>query len=460
MKKEDILQLIKNGETQEAEFKEGCPANHEISQIICAFANTDGGCFIMGVSKKGEITGLSGNFDKIQQEIANANQAVYSPPIISTKIFEVASKKIIVIKIERANDKNAHTFRGVVYIRVGSTTRKLEGQSLFDFLKNKQILCFDEQESEARLEDIDVARIKSYLTKRGQPDFLKSKTTSDFIVSNMLGKQNGYLKIKNVTSLFFAKEPYQWHSQNEMRVVRFSGIEPITVVSQRDFRLDPMDNIDQVLSFVRDNISKRFIIPENSPRRIEIEEYPMPALREAIVNAVAHRDYFSYDSIQISIFDDRIEISNPGGLPEGLTKNYFGKRSVRRNPITYRLLRDCHYVEGLGIGVPKIINEMRKAGLKDPEFNFEGGFFAVVLRNTKSIIKPIEGAKDLSHRQLNAIQYLKQNKSIKSRTYANINTVSLPIALKDLSEMIKFGYLRKVGSFRGAYYVLNEEKIK
>ena len=135
MKKEEILNLIKGGETQEVEFKEGCPAHHEISQIICALANTDGGFLIFGVSKKGEIKGLSCNLDRFQQDISNANQEVHSRPIISTRVFEVESKNIVIVKIERSNDKNAHTYKGAVYVRIGSTITKLEGQTLFDFLK-------------------------------------------------------------------------------------------------------------------------------------------------------------------------------------------------------------------------------------------------------------------------------------------------------------------------------------
>lgn len=459
MKKEELLILIKNGETQEVEFKEGCPANHEVSETICALANTDGGNFILGISNKGEIRGLTCNLDGLQRDIANANQAIHSIPIISTTIFDIESKKVLLIEVKQANDKNAHTFKGVVYVRIGSNTKRLEGQALFDFLKNKQILCFDEQESDAKIEDIDENRVKSYLSKRGQKDYLKSNSIADFIASNMLGKINGQIKIKNVATLFFSKEPYKWFPQNEIRVIRFSGTQPINVISQKDVRADPIENIENTIIFIRENISKRFIIPEGSLRRVEIEEYPMNAIREAVINAVAHRDYFSYDSVQINIFEDRIEISNPGGLPEGLTKEFFGKRSVRRNPITYRLLRDCHYVEGLGTGIPKMINEMRKSGLKDPIFNFEGGFFVVTLKNIKSTIKPIEGIKDLNQRQINAIDYLRQNRTIKSKTYANINNVSLPIALKDIKELTKFKYLKKIGSYRGAYYILNEEKL-
>ena len=458
MKQEELLTLIKNGETQEVEFKEGCPNGHKLAEIICGLANTDGGFLILGISEKGEVKGLRCDLDKLQQDIANTRQNIHSSPHVSTTIHTIDDKKIILVEINKANDKNAHTYNGAVYVRIGSTTHKLEGQELFDFLKNKQILCFDEQDSEAKLEDIEENRVKNYLIKRGQADYLKSNNIQEFIISNMFGKLNGKLKLKNIATLFFAKEPHRWHPQSEVRIVRFSGTEPINVVSQRDFRSDPIENIEQTITFIRENISKRFIIPEDSPRRIEIEEYPTAVIREAIVNAIAHRDYYSYDSIQINLFEDRIEISNPGGLPQGLTKEFFGKRSVRRNPLTYRILRDSHYVEGLGLGVPQMRNEMRKAGLRDPEFNFEGGFFVVTLRNAKGNIKPVEELKDLNSRQINALDYLRQNKTIKSKTYANINEVSLPIALKDINELIKFKYIKKVGEYRGAYYVLSEKR--
>src|SRR3989338_790778 len=110
----------------------------------------------------------------------------------------------------------------------------------------------------------------------------------------MLGKSNGDIRLNNVAVLFFSKEPYKWFPQNEIRVVKFSGTEPINVLSQRDFRLNPFENIDQSLDFIRQFISKRFIIPEDSARRVEIDEYPSSVIREAVINAVAHRDYFSY----------------------------------------------------------------------------------------------------------------------------------------------------------------------
>jgi ATP-dependent DNA helicase RecG len=198
----------------------------------------------------------------------------------------------------------------------------------------------------------------------------------------------------------------------------------------------------------------------DSPRREDTYEYPPKVIREAITNAITHRDYFNINSVQVSIFDDRIEIVNPGGLPKGLSEQLFGTISVQRNRLTYRILRDMNYIEGLGLGISRMRNEMRHAGLFEPEFLHTDYFFRITLRNMKSRIKPIDGLKDLNERQVRAIEYLRTNKTIKTQQYAKMSRISITMALLDLKELLNHNYLKKVGSFRGAYYVLNEEKLK
>ena len=133
MDKEKLIQIIKTGENQEIEFKEGCPSETKLSEVICGFANADGGFLFLGIGKNGEVKGLECNLDKLQQNIANARQHISSSPHISTTIHTITDKRIVVIEVAKANDKNAHTFNGAVYVRMGSTTQKLEGQSLIDF---------------------------------------------------------------------------------------------------------------------------------------------------------------------------------------------------------------------------------------------------------------------------------------------------------------------------------------
>ncbi len=173
---------------------------------------------------------------------------------------------------------------------------------------------------------------------------------------------------------------------------------------------------------------------------------------------VYRRDYFSKDSIQIYLFSNRIEVTSPGSLPTGLPKELFGTLSVRRNPIIYRLLRDYGYVEGLGSGVPRMINAMRNHGLKDPEFGIYERFFRIVLHNEEGKQKPIEEYAALNERQMKCIEFLKKHKSIKTKKYEEMNNTSFGTAIADIKELLKFKYIKKVGSYRGAYYVLNEEE--
>src|SRR3989338_4452236 len=114
MNREELLKLIKGGETQEVEFKESFQSNQDISKIICSFANTDGGFLFLGISKNGEIKGVKGDLDKLQQDIANSGQNIFSPPLISTTLHNFDGKQIALIEIIKANDKNAHTFNGAV----------------------------------------------------------------------------------------------------------------------------------------------------------------------------------------------------------------------------------------------------------------------------------------------------------------------------------------------------------
>ncbi|MBD3388595.1 MAG: hypothetical protein GF416_05960 [Candidatus Altiarchaeales archaeon] len=459
MNYDEVKRLIESGENQEVEFKESLQSKEKIAKQICAFANTNGGTIVFGVNRKRKIVGLEGDLDTAQQKISLISQDISSPPLISQEVIQIDGKPLLLVIIHRANQGNFHTFKGLIYVRIGSTVHKLEGHSMLDYLRDRQILCFDEAISEANLEDLDEEKIKKFLKIRGQGEFLIENSIDNFLLSNRLAHQNDHLKIKNAAALFFSKNLSQFVPQAELKLVKYSGTEAVDIISYKLVKSDPIEQIELAYSFIKENIITRLKPTSESAIRTEIYEYPLTVIRESIVNAVAHRDYFSKDAIQVNIFDDRIEIISPGSLPSGMSPDKLGFLSVQRNPLTYRLLRDLGYVEGLGTGIPRMRNEMRKAGLKDPLFDYSGNFFIVVLMNLRGVLKPVEGMGDLNERQIKAIDYLKQNQSIKSKTYASINDISVPTAVNDLRELIRFKFIRKIGKYRGAYYVLNEEKF-
>jgi len=451
-----IKQIISTGETQDVEFKESFHSSQKISELMCGFANTYGGVIILGVNKKREIIGVSGNLDEIQQKISSSAQAV-SPPILpSIEVHEIDSKKIIAIVIQRAIDNSFHTFQGILWAKVGSTLKKIEGNQIVAFLRQRQILCFDETPSDAKIADIDIEKVTPYLNLRRQGDYFKSHSLEDFLLSMKLATMNGSVKIKNSALLFFAKDPIYHNPQIEIKLVRFEGTEPVKIIAHQLVQSDLIEAIEKSFAFIKQNVSKSIQIKLDAKRE-EKYQYPFDVIREAIVNAVAHRDYFSKDAIQIYLFSDRIEITNPGSLPFALPKELFGTLSVQRNPLTYKLLRDYGYVEGLGSGIPRMINGMREHGLQDPEFGIYEHFFRVVLSNKPSGLKPIDAQDDLNDRQRKALAFLKDNKSLKTKMYMKINNVSFGTARHEINEMVTFGYLKKVGQFRGAYYILSGE---
>ena len=456
METDQLLEVIESGETQEVELKQSFHSSQDFSKLMGGFANTQGGMIIVGVNAKKQIIGVKEDVDKLQQKISAAAQAVSPPLVPDIQVHSIEGKKVIAVVIQKAIDSTFHTFHGAIHVKVGSTLKKFEGNQLVDFLRSKQILCFDENFSNATLDNLDVEKIKEYLKTRNQEDFLKQNSVENFLLSSKLATKNGNLKIKNATVLFFSKEPENFFSQIEIKLVQFDGMEPVKIISHQLIQSDPVSSIEKSLSFVKKNLSKSIQITDK-PRRQEKYEYPIEVIREAIVNAVAHRDYFSKDSIQIYLFSNRIEITSPGSLPTGLPKELFGTLSVRRNPIVYRLLRDYGYVEGLGSGVPRMINAMRNHGLRDPEFGFYERFFRIVLHNEEGKQKPIEEYEDLNERQKKCIEFLKKHKSIKTKKYEEMNNTSFGTAIADITELLKFKYIKKVGSFRGAYYVLNGE---
>lgn len=450
-----LINIINNGETQEIEFKESFHSGQDISKVICAFANTLGGVLILGVTDKKEIIGLTENLDIIQQKIANSNQSVSPVPHIIIEIHKIQSKELAVIIVQKALDNTFHTFQGAIYVKTGSTTRRLEGQIHLDYLRNRQILSFDESYDPLfNLEDIDESKIRNYLRIRHQDAYLIEHSVKDFLLSNRLATSNGTLKIKNSAIIIFGRDPIKFHPQIEIKLVQFSSNEPVDIIAHKLIQEDIITGIDQSISFVKNQINKAIKIKEAT--REEIYEYPESVIREAVVNAIAHRDYYSKDSIQIYLFNDRLEITSPGSLPQGLTKDLFGTISVQRNPLTYRILRDMGYVEGLGTGIPRMKNEMRKLGLSDPEFKLSESFFRIVLYNEKSRKKPIEGTKDLNERQKKALEYLDKHKTIKAQTYTEINGVSNATSVKELNELIHYKFIKKIGTYKGAYYILNK----
>ncbi len=462
MNEKSLKRIISKGESQEVEFKEKWPSNDTISKVICALANTVGGYMIIGINDNGEAIGLDKNLiDKMQRKISEANKAISPVPLIKIIPNQVFKKDVILVDVERAQDTSYYTYQGAIYVRVGSTNQRLEGKTQLDYLRHRQILSFDESTADAAsIKDIDPDKVMLYLDARGQSDYFEMHSLEHFLITNRLAeKRNGKLNVKNAAILLFGYNPSFFHPQSEVKLVHFEGDDAVDILDYKILRTDVINTIEGIMSFLVQKLSKKVVIGEDAKRREEYE-YPLAVIRESIVNAVIHRDYFSKGSIQVSMYRNRLEITSPGSLPSELSKELFGTISVQRNPIIYPFLRDLRYVEGLGTGIPRIKSEMKRAGLAEPEFLINENFIRVTLFNSNSGIAgtlSIEIQSSLNDRQIKALEHLREKEKLKAKTYSEINKVSYATAVNEINTLISLGLIEKVGAYRGVYYILPEK---
>ena len=190
----------------------------------------------------------------------------------------------------------------------------------------------------------------------------------------------GRLVFRNVGVLFFAKNVGHFFPQAYVTCLLFKGTDKVNILDRKDFAGGVVNDIEDSLRFIERNTRTAYRI--EGLQREDVPEYPMRALREAITNAVMHRDYFEVGAnVFVEIYEDRVEISNPGGLPKGLTRAQLGTRSVRRNPLLADLLHRIAYIEKAGTGIRRMREEARKHKCPAPTFTADE-FFTAIFRPT------------------------------------------------------------------------------
>ncbi len=453
MKIMNLEEVIVQDESESLERKVSISDASGIGHTACAFANQpQGGFLVIGVDKSGEIIGIQkSRLDEYTQKLANIIQNCRPTPKIEFHLIVKEGKNVLIVQVQPLSDEYACFFSGKVYVRTGNTTRALNETELIEFLRVRQILSFEETSSSGNIEDLDFGKIRDYLKLRDEKIQLDEKTA----LQN-LGLLKGPNKSTptNLAMLFFSKNIESFIPQTEIRLTRFKGIEPIYIANSQRLNATIIDAIEKTIGFIELNTVKEIQI--EAVRRTEKPEYPQQVIREAVINAVGHRDYFNKNAIQVNIFDDRIEITNPGPLPKDLLFSELGKISIHRNPHLYQLLSHAKYGEGLGTGIPRMIEAMRTNTLPDPFFEEISNFFRVTLYNKKSAQKIRQ--LNLTPTQEKVLKIVLESKSAKASIIAEKIGYSLPPILSNLKELEKRGLIKKIGKTRGAYYIPKETK--
>ncbi len=459
-----------------------------IAENLVAFANTEGGIIIIGLCADGSPATARTKGYEVERSLKIADN-LYNPPVVIDG-YEEIQLHITDNAVASAPNENsnrgeistlspltlpAHVIRvprstelhaladGRVLIRSGKVNRPLGGQEILRLASAKNTGDFEtEAVTGATIDDFNHKLIDEYLDKRAE----RTKRPDSGEVNRLL-MEIGAITAEGAPTvcglLLFSEYPQRWLPQSSVVFARFVGTTPrgeqgLAGYSRREEITGPLPRlIEATWNLVWSEMAISAVV--KGLEREETFEYPQFAVREALVNAICHRDYrLRGRRIEVRMFSDRLEVISPGGLPGFITVENIKDEHFSRNPRLVGGLFQWGYIEELGLGIDRMIEVMEQAGHSPPKFDARPYSFAVALHNERTRPKVPEWSRDTNHRQARALQYIRENGSIANREYRSlIHTVSAETLRLDLADLVEKGILSKVGANKGTYYVLRDQ---
>ncbi|MEK6936023.1 MAG: RNA-binding domain-containing protein [Nanoarchaeota archaeon] len=435
MKESEILELKKST----SELKEA------VISIVAILNKHKTGEVYFGIKDNGDITGQDVS-DATLREISKTISD-YIEPKIFPKIENVLIKDRQCIYVKFEGKEVPYYAYGRAYIRTGTENKQISAKELENMIlhKNKENMRWDNQiNEETTLKDINEKRVKEFVKRVGQ------KFTSVKNVLYTLEVMKGD-NILNAGVIFFDENPRKKLFNFRLRCAVFAGTSTATILDRQEFDGDILQLIEDGIQYVKKNTHTGMKI--DGLVRIDIPEINSEALRETITNAYCHRDYYDSESVEIAIFQDRVEIRNPGGIYGGLTIKQLlkGEAGKRRNPLIAELLNRAHFGEKWGRGILFILEKE-----KDTKFKDIAEVFTVTFKRKELKIGEKAGEKiNLNNRQKKAIEHIKEKGKITTKEYLILNFgIKERTARYDLNDLVERNILIKVGSTASAHYEL------
>ena len=446
---------------EESEILEFKKSTSELKEAIISIVA------ILNKHKKGEVYfGIRDNGDVIGQSVSDATLREISREIsehIEPKIFPKIEQILIegrhCIKVE-FEGKEIHYFAfGRVHIRTGSENRQISAKELENIIlhKNKEKMRWDNQICEkASLKDIDENKVKEYL-KKSELEFSSLKDSLERL--EVLSDS----KILNAGVLLFGKNPRAFFQSAKLRCAIFARKDTATILDRKEFEGDVLFLIEKAEEYILQNIHIGMKV--EGLYRIDVPEITKEALREAIINAFCHRDYREYESVEIAIFKDRVEIRNPGGVFGSTTLEHIIKGQApnkRRNPLIADLFKRIHFGERWGRGIKLILSKEPKTQFKDI-----ADVFVTIFKRKVQEEKVInvsgqineglsEGLSEGLKLTLNAIV---DHPNIKAKEISELTKRPIKTIERYVKQLISLGKIERKGSRKtGGYFVINNEK--
>ena len=447
MRDEQVALLVREGEGLTVEFKERYSSR--IDQDIVAFANSRGGSVLLGVTDDGRIIG-----ERLTNDLkAKINDLARNcKPRISVQLSQ--SAKVVVVEVAEGTEK-AYSCGDGYFRRLNGTTQKMSPDELRLMFRENDPVPFEERTVKGfSFEDVSRAKVLAFAKEAGIA--IGKTPPADFLRSLNVANET---HVANAGVLFFAKAPQKHIRQAQMTIIAFKGTDRENIYDRLDVRDDLLTQFNQAILFLERHLNVRSEI--RGVNRHDIYEMPFEALREAVVNAIMHRDYsITGTQVGIDIFDDRVEITNPGGLAKGLAQKSLGKgMSIRRNELIADLFSRLHKVERAGTGIRRMRKSLADAGLAEPEFEINGFFRAVFYRSPEFSLKGpkrvVEKVGDrLTDNQRRIIEAIRASMTVSARELAKKVGISARKIEENIGKLKSKGFLKRVGPDRGGRWAI------
>ncbi|MBL7038096.1 MAG: putative DNA binding domain-containing protein [Pirellulaceae bacterium] len=489
MESEELRQLVAEVQRQQMELESievkcargGTPKAFD---SLSSLSNRPGGGVILFGLDEGESYGVTGVGDpqRVQEDVSSWARSEMEPPLnVLFTVVEIDGETVVAVEVpEIPREQKPCYYRnrglkgnGGAYIRSGNTDRPMSDYEIFTYISSRGQPTDDEERiADATLDDLDAVKLNAHLehlrSTRPKLSFLTGPREETLTRLRVVREVDGVLRPTLAGLLTFGEYPQEFLPQLFIAFVQYYGTTEHEkgpggqrFLDNRKFEGPIPEMLNAAERYVVGAMRKSSLI--ESTRRKDIPEYPQEALREALANAVAHRDYSQYvrgSYIQVRMFADRLEVQSPGGLFGKVTEENIEEEESTRNARLMQMLEDTHIVENRGSGIDAMIAAMRQANMEPPRFRDSRASFVVTLRN-HTLMSPatIQWLNQFAYQPLNdrqrvALAYLRANERIVNNDYCRLNQVDVVTAGQELRGLVQIGLIQQNSASRWTYYTL------
>jgi ATP-dependent DNA helicase RecG len=458
MNGKEFGQLVKERENQDLEFKQEWPESRKLAVLVTALYNSRGGKIVLGVTDKTRhLVGVK-EPQKAEHEFVQVIRhwcRLDEEPKI--EFVKCQGKDFVVVHCPKGKDTPYFVMgERIPMVRIGSSNMPANKEEIARLYREGSSRSQDIYPVEnASINDLDLEKIKEYFKESRLTKQLKGKHFYDLLEKeNLVIEEEGKHAPTIAGIVLFGKHPSLEMPCTTIRADRYKGLDVSIWIDRADIEGNAFSLIADVEKFMLKNIRTAHI-PNGFRTQIRTE-YPIGALKEAIINAVVHRDYHGGESILLRMFDDRIEIWNPGGLLRPLTIEQLKELTYKpksRNETIASVFSRKNLMDKRGTGVLRMNSSCDEWDLPHPEFKEQSGYFGIIFKNPQYYTKTPEIKVELNERQKKAISLIETKGEITRKEYMNLNKVSNKTAYIDLRFLVKEKILKVVGKGRGTKYV-------